>query len=558
MTTKTLLVAWDAAPWDMLEPLLDRQALPVLQQLMNAGCYGTLRSTIPPITAVAWSTLLTGKLPQKHGVYDWIQGEGEKVRFASSDQFLGTPIWERLNAQGIKVGLVNIPATFPPPEVDGFVVAGLGAPSPPAQVTYPPEVLDWITKTFGEYIPAHGLDVVRKYRKQKDFSGLFAAELQLQARQVEIALQLADQYAVDFLAINLMLFDHVNHWMPDTKWTDQAFQELDRQLGRLLSEFEPDNVILISDHGARRVKGQFMLGNWLCDRGYLKRHRREEQSKGDLNFLLQCYLEEGRSFSGLLLRSLRWAMRNLIPLLPHRLAQAFWRDVQRRVPGAYRNYWFEEAIDVETSPVLRIRNSGTVYLNHKLLSPAPQYLEAIREELREKLSLIQNPETHTPLFESIQLFESGNASSDRLSPDLFLNAHSSAFTLYTARGADFKSRYPYFVYMEDNPEINKDAWSGDHALDGVFVLSGRDFAGGQAEETQHIVDIPATLLHLCNVPVPEDYDGQVLTEALRREQSVRTQPGDDPETLRQQRETISAPDQTDEVLDRLRALGYVD
>jgi predicted AlkP superfamily phosphohydrolase/phosphomutase len=38
------------------------------------------------------------------------------------------PFWQRLNEAGLRVGLVNVPFTYPADSIDGFVVTGFGAP----------------------------------------------------------------------------------------------------------------------------------------------------------------------------------------------------------------------------------------------------------------------------------------------------------------------------------------------------------------------------------------------------------------------------------------------
>lgn len=67
---KTIVVGLDAACWDYLNPLLNAGHLPTLRSFMDAGIWGTLLSTMPPWTPAAWSSIVTGKNPGKHGIYD--------------------------------------------------------------------------------------------------------------------------------------------------------------------------------------------------------------------------------------------------------------------------------------------------------------------------------------------------------------------------------------------------------------------------------------------------------------------------------------------------------
>ena len=65
---RVLLIGWDGADWRILEPLLERGALPNLQALIDRGQKGVLRSTVPTHSWAAWPSFLTGVAPADHGV----------------------------------------------------------------------------------------------------------------------------------------------------------------------------------------------------------------------------------------------------------------------------------------------------------------------------------------------------------------------------------------------------------------------------------------------------------------------------------------------------------
>jgi hypothetical protein len=73
------------------------------------------------------------------------------------------------------------------------------------------------------------------------------------------------------------------------------------------------------------------------------------------------------------------------------------------------------------------------------------------------------------------------------------------------------------------------------------------------------MDVPATLLHLYDVPLPEDWDGRVLLDLLTPELSrrpIRTQAGDMETTATG--ENIFSAEEADSMISHLRALGYLD
>src|SRR5512143_3706775 len=69
---RVMIIGLDGATWDVLDKWIVDGTLPNLARLRGEGSWGILRSTIPPITAAAWSTFMTGKRPSKHGVFHFI------------------------------------------------------------------------------------------------------------------------------------------------------------------------------------------------------------------------------------------------------------------------------------------------------------------------------------------------------------------------------------------------------------------------------------------------------------------------------------------------------
>ena len=66
-----LLIGLDGATFDILCPMMDQGRMPNLKGMIERGASGVLMSTMPPITAAAWTTFMTGKGPGKHGIFDF-------------------------------------------------------------------------------------------------------------------------------------------------------------------------------------------------------------------------------------------------------------------------------------------------------------------------------------------------------------------------------------------------------------------------------------------------------------------------------------------------------
>jgi hypothetical protein len=75
-----------------------------------------------------------------------------------------------------------------------------------------------------------------------------------------------------------------------------------------------------------------------------------------------------------------------------------------------------------------------------------------------------------------------------------------------------------------------------------------------------VLDIPATLLAIYDIPIPDDFDGRAMEEtfdpAWREAHPIGTQPGDPLESYRY--DLPGYEENNEMLLAQLRALGYVD
>lgn len=141
---KIIVIGLDGLDPKIAEPLLDLGELPNLARLREKGGYSRLRTTYPALTPVAWSTFATGTNPGGHGVFDFIRRDPRTYlpdlsmnRYEQRSAFLppravnlrrGTPVWELLSAAGVSSTIVRCPCTFPPDNVRGRMLAGMGVP----------------------------------------------------------------------------------------------------------------------------------------------------------------------------------------------------------------------------------------------------------------------------------------------------------------------------------------------------------------------------------------------------------------------------------------------
>lgn len=542
---KTLVLSIDSGCWEYLDPLIDDGRMPNVARLIESGVRGVLESTMPPITPVAFSSFITGTNPGKHGIFDWtVRRPDGGSGSANAAVRRGAPFWHYLNRAGVRVGLFNIPLTHPAQPVEGFLVPGIPAPSQAPDLTYPREALSCVE----DYYRPYQVDVPHELIAEGAES-YCAAWLAHEEKQTDAALALMEAYGVDVLAFNYASLDRLNHFSPQWEHLEAALVNVDAQIGRFVGRYPDANVILMSDHGSRRIKSAFLLGKWLAQNGYAVYGEKSlDIPNYEINFALARYLQ-ARGMNGPGEKIARRLLGALLAATPTALRRPFWNRMHEAEPGAFE-YRFAERLDWERTTAFATSNSGPLFLNLTLsANDHARGYDSLREGLIQALMTVEEPATGERVFSRVYRREEiydGPALSE--APDLVADHYDSTCDLIVDNdpgGFCFVNRLNRF---------------GDHSRDGIFVLSGPDFAQrGEEAHRASIMDLPATLLHLYGVPLPDDFDGRVLEEhlvaAFTSAHPIRTQAA-----------SVDVPSPAavaygeadeEEIVARLRDLGYL-
>src|SRR5213593_1079805 len=130
MTAPLVVIGLDGATLDLVRPWAEAGRLPVLAGLMAGGAWGRLRSTIPAATFPAWTSLVTGVNPGRHGVLDFTERVPGtyRVRFVNASRRRAPALWSRFDAAGRTSAVLTVPGTYPPEPVRGVMVSGWDSP----------------------------------------------------------------------------------------------------------------------------------------------------------------------------------------------------------------------------------------------------------------------------------------------------------------------------------------------------------------------------------------------------------------------------------------------
>ncbi|MCG8513753.1 MAG: alkaline phosphatase family protein, partial [Halanaerobiales bacterium] len=151
MSSPVLIIGIDGGTWDVLNPAIEAGCMPNLSKLLEKSAHSPLNSVIPAITPAAWGSFQTGKNPGQNGVYDFKYWDQNGHRQLVSSESLNDTIWEIAGKGGKKVGVLNVPMTYPPRKINGDMVCGVLTPGLTSNFTWPPELQAELLEAVPDY-----------------------------------------------------------------------------------------------------------------------------------------------------------------------------------------------------------------------------------------------------------------------------------------------------------------------------------------------------------------------------------------------------------------------
>lgn len=122
---KVLLIGWDAADWKIIGPLLAKGQMPALKKIIDNGVYGNMSTMNPPYSPMLWSSVATGKTPDKHGVLGFIEVTSNLngIRPVTVNSRKTRALWNIFHNQGLKSNVVGWWPSFPAEPINGNIVS---------------------------------------------------------------------------------------------------------------------------------------------------------------------------------------------------------------------------------------------------------------------------------------------------------------------------------------------------------------------------------------------------------------------------------------------------
>ncbi|MCI0492458.1 MAG: alkaline phosphatase family protein [Planctomycetes bacterium] len=555
---QVLIVGLDGATFDLMLPWIEEGRLPHLARLLQGGSHSRLESTIPPITPCAWSSFMTGKNPGKHGLFDFVEPDldGHGFRFTNASFRDGETLWGCLSRHGRRVGVVNVPMTYPPEPVNGFLISGLDTPHEYSPFMYPIEIRHELKEAGICYrIDQQHLGNMRTNdRRRQQLLDIIEAE----SSRTRAFRHLSDLRPCDFRMIVYGATDQVQHhfWHymdPAHDKHDPAganeyrhairdtYQQIDRHVGQLLEESGDDTIVIVmSDHGFGKTSNvRLRLNQVLRDAGLLEFVEAERDSvlrrtAGWLDGILRSTLSSDvkRTLAGLFPRLRVW-FENLDE------AKIDWNRTAAYVHEAYRS-------------------SPAIWLNGGLAGD--QDANDLRRQVANLLTALVDTASGERVINNCyfprEIYDGPHTSR---APDVLPSWWEDGFLL--DQSMPLRGARPN-VERSTSPIQGGVEFAGSHRLDGVFIASGGPLRPGFGFKNAQIIDVAPTVLYLMGIPIPDDMDGRVLTEALDDDYVASHPIQWESAGVDEINESFSAPQEFTEneselIARRLQALGYI-
>ena len=497
---KALVIGIDSASPFLIEKWIDK--LPNIRSVFEAGAHGVLKSIVPPESVPAWQCFATGKNPAKIGIFGFTYiGRDRHLKFGRTTPDIGC-FWDIASEKGMKVGVFNVPGTYPPYAVNGFMVSGF--PVPTRKVwSYPVDLMGRIDSAVGGY----EIDV--PLTKPTEMKGGEKAYLpvvrRLHDKSLQTAKLLIEWYNPDLFVMTLQGIDLVHHdfWKymdnPDSPYSNVLrdwYINMDDAVGELRKHVGEDtNVLLLSDHGSAPVSSALFVNKYLESNGLLT-VKGPVKNKGDTYTKLR-----------------RWVLKNMPPgmvagiykitpdFVSHKLTAS--AAIERTLQGLIDNLDWDKTLAFSTGG-----HQAHIYVNYDLVDklkdePSSPTVDDLVKKLCNMMSELTDPKTGEklkPIFHFKD--ETFNGPFQFEAPDLCVE-------LFT------KTEKIQVSPRLGTPELwsSSPHFSSIHTREGFWGIAGPNLSPGVKLDAG-LLDLAPTLLKLLGITPPSDCDGQVLDQII--------------------------------------------
>jgi predicted AlkP superfamily phosphohydrolase/phosphomutase len=505
---KVFILGLDGFSYDYFSYLLSNNYLKNFSRICEESSYGPLESTYPANSFPAWTSFMTGVNPGKHSIFYPVVYQGDNSysgELFQSTQIKVPTLFEILSERDYSVGIINQPMTYPPFEVNGFLISGFAPEN--SQYTYPTSVQEFIEEKF----PKYKLHIKREHQPKDSLRNAKNNMLIIE----RLSNSLFKRKSIDIKCVIITEIDRISHWYWDDKEIiDEIYHTADEIVGRMFDKYGNDHhFIILSDHGFNIGKSIFYPNYWLEKEGYLKRARKRKRLQD--NYLI--------------LRGLR-AINKIFKKM--RITRSF--DMSEEIDWERTQVFFRNDFGFRWNLVGRERR-GVLLEKDRI---------KLESEVFNKLLEVEDPYSDgkrmfSQVLKKEDIYHGEHA---RYASDFFLD-----FNYHYCRciSSDLFSKKMVL------PNRNE---PGKHSKYGIVLFSGVGINKSKIVNNMRITDIVTNIFVLLNEPIPSHWDGHVIPDLFSNQQVIRNISYLEDDISK--RKTGTTKD-SNEIIDRLQGLGYI-
>jgi len=492
-TNKVIVIGLDGATFNVLNPMMEKGIMPNLKKLIKKGIFGEIDTYVTGM-GQGWVSFMTGKDPVKHGIFYWTLSKGVTSSFIKDKT-----LWDILSDYGKKVGLINVPYTYPPKQINGFLISGLGGgvlPSTKVVFTYPQELYSEILREVGKYERGW---ITLDYEDPFKFVNKI---IQVTKLRIKTAKYLYKKYDCDFFMIVFRGMDAIQHRLwnyIDFKFTSeddikvvnliQSYYNLvDSYIGMIIKQNPDKNIFIISDHGFVPSKAIVYLNEFLAQKGYLVKNEPK------VNLKLKV-LEIAKMLLGAYYKK----------FLMYRFINKFnkFRTKKLKLSRLESSTNWDQTLAFASSPF-----GISINLKEKYTNLREKY-EKLRKAIITELSQLKYPDSGENVFEKVYKKEAINLQRNfEIAPDILFE-YTEGFQGNVE--INFKNKTIFMSLAKERFKFG----TGIHARNGILIAWGKCIKNNLKIKNAKIIDVAPTILSIIGLPIPNDMDGRVLKEIIK-------------------------------------------
>jgi predicted AlkP superfamily phosphohydrolase/phosphomutase len=266
---RVVIVGLDGVPFSLLQYYVDQGIMPHFKEMISSGNFLPMKSSLPEVSSVAWTSFMTGKNPAEHGIFGFMEVDADSYEYIFPNYFsLRAPtFWEQWDMPTVAY---NIPQTYPARPMNGVLISGFVAIELDKAV-YPERIYNYLS----------GLDYqldVKSHLAQKDPEAFFKNLFEVLEKRIQVFDYLYQNESWQIFVGTITETDRLHHFFFNSarqgKYFDifaDFYQRLDKFLWDTFLKAQDEGALFLtcSDHGFAPLTSEVYVNQYLKENGLL-------------------------------------------------------------------------------------------------------------------------------------------------------------------------------------------------------------------------------------------------------------------------------------------------